>query len=192
MLKKVNILERKRNVYPKFVKTELLICEREGKEFFWETVSSHNSVHILVYNPDTKNIIVVKQVRVPVLSNDPTRNGEVIEACAGLIDKDTTIEQIAVEEVDEELGYSIRQDALVKVKVLKSGVGTAGGEAHTFIAKVTKEDKVSLGGGLESEDIEVVYIPYNEIENFFYGPDSEDTDATTLFLVNHFMRIMDI
>jgi len=165
-LKKVTIISKEDNKEPKFIKTMSVKAKREGgKEFYWEATKQMNSVHILVDNIETQEIILVKQVRIPVLLNDDSQNGEVIELCAGIIDKDCSLEQIAKEEVEEELGYDVPLENIISHKVFKSSVGTSGTNAYTYFCEVTEEMKVSEGGGIESEDIELIRIPYKKSLN---------------------------
>ncbi len=187
MLKKVNILEVSKNENPKYVKSQLVKAERDGQEFPWEMTVSHDSVHVLVYNVDTFELFFVKQVRIPVLVNDPSNDGHVVEACAGLIDKDIDIIEIAREEVLEELGYDIPVENLTEFKQIKSGVGHSGRTAHIFFAEVSERFKVSNGGGLDSEDIEVIRIPFDEVEDFFFNQNIH-TDGITMFLVTYWLR----
>lgn len=186
MLKKVEIVSVTPNDNPKFVKTEALACERDGVPFLWERIKSHDSVHVLVDNAETAEIIVVKQVRPPVLANDNSQNGEVVEACAGLVDKDANIQQIAKEEILEELGYDIPTEDVLLLKSLKSSVGTAGTNSHAFIARLDESMKVSDGGGIDGEDIEVVRIPYADVDTYFFESDIH-TDAITMFLVTYWL-----
>ena len=181
MLKKVKIKLIGENLTPRFAKTELVTAERDGVPFVWERIKSHDSVHVLVDNAETAEILVVKQVRVPVLCNDKSLNGEVIEACAGLVDKDTNIQQIAKEEILEELGYDVPTEEVLLLKSLKSSVGTAGTNSHAFIARVDETMKVSDGGGIDGEDIEVVRIPYEDVDAFFFDSDIH-TDAITMYV----------
>ena len=186
-MKKVEITSVEDNLNPKFIKTELLKCTRDGEPFFWERIKSHDSVHILVDNVETAELLFVKQVRVPVLANDDSKNGEIVEACAGLVDKDASIHQIAKEEILEELGYDVPTEDVLLLKSLKSSVGTAGTNSYAFIASVNESMKVSEGGGLDdSEDIEVIRIPYAEVDEYFFESDIH-TDAITMFLVTYWL-----
>jgi len=185
-MKKVKIVSVEDNENPKFVKTELVTAERDGIPFFWERIKSHDSVHVLIDNVQTGEIIVVEQVRVPVLCNDDSQDGRVTEACAGLVDKDADIIQIVKEEIEEECGYDTPLDNIQPLRVLKSSVGTAGTVSHTYIAEVTEDMKVSEGGGLESEDINVIRIPYDEVDEYFFESEKH-TDAVTMFLVTYWL-----
>jgi len=185
-MKTVVIKDIVENKSPKFVKTELVKAERDGEPFVWERIKSHDSVHVLIDNMESGEIIVVEQVRVPVLCNDDSQGGRVTEACAGLVDKNKDIKQIVKEEILEECGFDVPMDNIKFLKTLKSSVGTAGTESHTFIAEVTNDMQVSEGGGLAEEDINVVHIRYEDINDYFFNSDIH-TDAITMFLVTFWM-----
>lgn len=188
-MKEVKIISEETNTAPKFIKTKLVTCERDGEEFKWECVESHDSVHILVDNYETNELIYVKQVRIPVLVRDDSKQGQVIEACAGIVDKDLPLEKIAIEEVEEELGYSPKPENISFIKTLRTSVGSAGAKSHLFLAQVSEADKISNGGGLPEEDIEVVRIKYEDLEEELFFNDEIDTDAVTLFLTSYLVLI---
>ena len=187
MLKPVTIENVIPSYAPKFVKTELVEAKRDGKRFYWERIKSHDSVHVIVYNLTKREFLFVKQVRVPVLVNNPDTDGTVIEACAGLVDKEHTPQQIAKEEILEELGYDVHTPDVHFIKTLKSSVGTAGTNAHLFYAEVTEAEKVSEGGGLDTEDIEVVRVSVDEVEDFIF---EATTDAVTMFLTTFYLNLL--
>jgi UDP-sugar diphosphatase len=126
-------------------------------------------------------------VRVPVLVNNPDTDGAVVEACAGLVDKDTSTQQIAKEEILEELGYDVPLKKVEFIKTLKSSVGTAGTNSHLFYAEVVESERVSDGGGLDGEDIEVIRVPINDIEKFMA---KATTDAVTMFLTMYYINLI--
>jgi len=162
MLKIVDIAGISPNTTPKFIKTQLVTASRDGKLFPWEMIVSHDSVHVLVNSVDTGELLFVTQVRVPVLVNNPGTSGIILETCAGLVDKDIPLEEIAREEILEEMGYNTTND-IQFIKTLKSSVGTAGTNAHCFYVDVYDDEKVSEGGGLDGEDIEVHLVPLDEL-----------------------------
>lgn len=187
-MKKVKIISVEENKTPKFVKTNLIKAEREGEEITWESVKGHDSVHVIVDNTTTKEILLVKQVRIPVLVNDARNDGIVFEACAGLVDKDKSLLQIVQEEIVEELGYNAKIANISFIKTLKSSVGKIGSNSSMYFATVTEDEKVSDGGGIHGEDIEVVRIPYDEVEAWMFEEKSGiDTDAATMFLMMYWV-----
>jgi UDP-sugar diphosphatase len=185
-MKNVKITGIYENRNPRFVKTKLVSAERDGKCFSWEIIEAHDSVHVLVDNTETKELLFVSQVRVPVLINNSDSFGITIEACAGLVDKNKSLVEIAQEEVFEEVGYSIDTDDFVFIRDLRSNVGQSGSKSSCFYVPVTEADRVNDGGGLDDEDIEVVRVPYEELETFLFN--APNIDAMTMFLSYFWMN----
>lgn len=186
-LKKVEIISVEPNDNPKFIKTQKIVARRDGNEFIWEMAKTHDSVHVLVDNVDSGELLLVAQVRIPVLVNDPSMGGVVVEACAGLVDKEKSLYEIVQEEIEEELGYKVPITSIDYIRTVKSGVGRSGGNCHLYYARVTHTQRVSDGGGLDGEDIAVVRIPYGEVQDFMFAKDTV-TDTTTLFLLSNWLN----
>lgn len=186
-MKKVTILYEEDNLNPKFISTRKITFKREGEDSIrnWEIVKSHNTVHILVDNIETEELLLVKQVRIPVLNKSPETEGICYEMCAGIVDKDIPIIKIAEEEILEEIGYQVKPENISLIKKAKSGLGSSGNDCYYFSAKVTESDKVNEGGGLDSEDIEVVKIKYKNVEKFTFS--DIITDSTTMFLLTYWL-----
>jgi 8-oxo-dGTP pyrophosphatase MutT (NUDIX family) len=88
-------------------------------------------------------------------------NGYVIEFPAGLNEKEGTLEEAARRELLEETGYYAKDMIYLTEGPLSSG---ASGEVLTaFLAKGLEFR--GLGGHDETEDIEVLKIPINELFN---------------------------
>ncbi len=185
----ITVFEITENTKPFYLKTRAVqFCfnDKPDKKFTWELLDSHDTVHIIVDNVETKEILLVKQRRIPVLLKDKTQDGFCIEACAGLIDKEGKSPLIiAQEEIEEELGYYVDEYRIKLVKQAKSGLGSSGNDIYYYSAEVTEKDKVSNGGGTENESIEVYRLKYEDIPSFI---DSDfHTDSTTLFLLTNWL-----
>ena len=61
---------------------------------------------VLLYHKEKESFLFVKQFRVPVYLNDKNIT-YTYELCAGLVDKNMTLEEIVSEEIDEECGYKV-------------------------------------------------------------------------------------
>lgn len=184
MLKHVKITNLSTLEKPKFLNTQHVVFTRDGEPNTWEMVKQHDSVHVIVQNTDSYEILLVKQVRIPVLVNNRDTDGAVIECCAGIIDGyagSTPSEQarcIARDEVRQELGYEITEYMLEHIQTFHASVGTAGSTSHAYYAEVT--DDMFIGQDLsDNEDIEVIRIPVDELELYIRNA---RTDAVTLFL----------
>lgn len=93
----------------------------------------------------------------------PPSLGVTVELCAGIVDKDKTLVEIAAEEVHEECGYLVPVDRIETVLTYRSGVGTSGSSQTMFYCEVTDADLSSSGGGgVDGEVIEVVEYSMEE------------------------------
>lgn len=150
----------------KFINTSLATYEQNGMKKSWEIVQAHDSVAILIYHKEKDAFVLVKQFRPAVyLNND---DGVTVELCAGIVDKDLFLEQIAKEEIEEECGFDVSLDSIEKITSFHTSVGFAGSKQTLYYAQVDESMKVSEGGGIDHEMIEVVYLPLKEAKALIY------------------------
>lgn len=151
----------------KYIQIKRMSYIENGIQKTWDIVSSHDSVSILIYNKDNNSIVLVKQFRPAVFLRN--NDGYMYELCAGLVDKENkTIEQIAIEEIYEECGYKVSE--LSKIAEFYSSVGTSGSKQSVFYVEVSNNDKVSIGGGIDNEYIEIVEIPIKNMRDILQKP----------------------
>ncbi|HIP50755.1 MAG TPA: NUDIX domain-containing protein [Campylobacterales bacterium] len=153
-------------VKPNFVKAALVTYKQNGIKKSWEIIESHNSVAILIYHKERESFVLVKQFRPPVYH----RNGDgmTIELCAGLIDKEKSLAQIAKEEIEEECGFCVPLENIERITKVLSAVGTSGSEQVIYYAEVDESLRVSAGGGIADEQIEVIEVPVKEAKEFMH------------------------
>jgi len=156
-------------VDPKFIATSLARYEQNGIAKSWEIVQAHDSVSVLIYHREFKSFILVKQFRPAVYVNN--RDGMSIELCAGIVDKDISLQRIAQEEIEEECGYAVSLENIQKITSFYTSVGFAGSKQTLYYAEVDESMKVSEGGGVDGELIEVISLPFEEAETFIYDED---------------------
>ncbi|MEO7800370.1 MAG: NUDIX domain-containing protein [Ginsengibacter sp.] len=72
-----------------------------------EAYDRGNGATILLYNKAQKTVILTRQFRLPTFING-NKTGMLIEACAGLLDKDNA-EDCIKREAEEETGYQIQR-----------------------------------------------------------------------------------
>ena len=149
---------------PKFVKTSLMRFELDGAERTWELAEVHDSVAILIYHEERESFVLVKQFRPPVYLKN--QEGYTYEMCAGICDKDLPTREIAREEILEECGYDVPSESIERITSFFSAVGFAGSKQELFFARVTESMRVSSGGGIDEESIEVVEVPLKEARAF--------------------------
>ena len=166
---------------PKFITTSLATYQQNGITKSWEVVEAHDSVAILIYHKTKDAFVLVQQFRPAVYLNNNL--GLTIELCAGIVDKNLSLKHIAVEEIEEECGYSITVDQLEKITSFYTSVGFAGSKQMLYYAEVDESMKVSEGGGVDDEQIEVIYLPTVEAKSFIF----DETIAKTPGLMYAFM-----
>lgn len=106
----LKVSELKESNYIKPLKVNFTL---NGAKKSWEAVRSHDSVSVLLYHKEKESFLLVKQFRVPVYLNDKNIT-YTYELCAGLVDKNMTLEEIVSEEIDEECGYKVDKKDIKK------------------------------------------------------------------------------
>lgn len=147
-----------------FVKPKRMQYLQNDIPKIWDMVEVHDSVAILLYHEERDTFIVVKQFRPPVyLKND---DGYTYELCAGIVDKEKSLVEIAHEEILEECGFHVPLELIERVTSFYTAVGFAGSVQTLYSARVNESMRVSDGGGVDVEMIEVVEIPISEAKAF--------------------------
>ncbi|MAZ29471.1 MAG: GDP-mannose pyrophosphatase NudK [Cytophagaceae bacterium] len=158
----------------------------QKKDGTWETQEREaydrgNGATILLYNPRKKTVILIKQFRLPTYVNG-NESGMLIEACAGLLDKDNA-EDCIRKETEEETGYKIEKVSKIFEAYMSPGSVTE--IVHFFIAEYTGDMKIGEGGGLaeEQENIEVLELDFKKaLEMIRTG---EIKDGKTIMLLQY-------
>ena len=146
-----------------------------------EAYDRGNGATILLYNKALKTVILTRQFRLPTYING-NQSGFLIEACAGLLDKDNP-EDCIRRETEEETGYKVTDVRKIYEAYMSPGSVTE--ILYFFIAEYSKEMKVAEGGGAahEEENIEVLEVSFdNAIEMMSNG---EIKDAKTIMLLQY-------
>lgn len=154
-----------------------MMYSQNGVSKIWDLVKSHGSVAVIIFNISRNVLICVKQFRPGVYLNsipdcdktDPINTskyppdlGLTLEFCAGIIDKNKSLEEIAAEEVLEECGYQVNPSNLEKIQTFRCSVGISGDFQTLYYVEVDDSMKVSEGGGVDAELIEVVELSLDE------------------------------
>lgn len=168
----------------RFIKPLRLHYKQDGEDKDWDIIHSHDSVSIMLYERDLEAFVIVKQFRPAVYMRN--HNGYIYELCAGLVDKPKkSLEEIAIEEVFEECGYEIPVSRLQFVNSFYNSVGISGARQTIYLAEVSKEDKHALGGGIDGEKIEVLYLKASKALDFVRDEDYHKTPSLA-FAINYF------
>ena len=165
----IKIKEIKEKCKGRFLSLKEVFYEYKGKNKRWEVCSSMDSVSCLIYDKDKDALVFVKQFRLPVYLKNS--DGFTYELCAGLCDKNLCSVDTIREEIFEEVGYKVENEKIEFITSTWASVGSNAARQEVFYVEVSQKEKVNEGGGLEDEDIEVVYIPIKEIEKFLFNED---------------------
>src|SRR6195952_5227303 len=160
MIKNVNILQTEilsKNWYTlKKISYEYVQSDGKRMKQVREVYDRGNGATILLYNTAAKTVILTRQFRLPTFING-NPDGMLIEACAGLLDKDNP-EDCIRRETEEETGYKITDVRKIFEAYMSPGSVTE--ILYFFVAEYSKAMKINEGGGLEeeSESIEVLEL----------------------------------
>ncbi|XP_023936297.1 uridine diphosphate glucose pyrophosphatase NUDT14 [Bicyclus anynana] len=176
---------------------------QNGMEKTWDLLEVHDSVAIIVFNVSRNVMVFVKQFRPAIYYNRippqdrqnsidtkkyPAELGIALEMCAGIIDKQKPVEEIAKEEVLEECGYDIPLEKLQRITSYRSGVGVQGALQTLFYCEVTDNMKTEQGGGIDDEIIEVVEKTIPEVEAMVRSPGPISSPPSCLFALMWFLH----
>ena len=158
-----------------YIKAKRYSYEKNGKKHTWDFIESLDSVSVLLYHKERQGFIFVRQFRVPLWDYQMRHNvklpqgemGYSVELCSGLVDKNLSVEDIAKEECLEELGYM--PHFIEKIGEFYSGFGSGASKQSLFYAEVVESDKKGLGGGVDDEEIESVFVKVADFEDFCKG-----------------------
>ena len=146
-----------------------------------EAYDRGNGATILLYNKNSKTVILTKQFRLPTYING-NDDGMMIEACAGLLDKDNP-EDCMKRETEEKLGYEISD--VKKVFEVYMSPGSVTEILYFFIAEYSKLMKINNGGGLEEEQEEIEVLELGIEKALGMIDTGEIKDAKTIMLLQH-------
>lgn len=151
----------------------------EVKTHSRETYDRGNGATILLYNKQQQTVVLTRQFRLPTFVNG-NETGFLIETCAGLLDLDNAEDAIR-RETEEETGYKIKDVRKIFEAYMSPGSVTE--ILHFFVAEYTREMKESEGGGVDSEDIEV--LEYNFQRAVKMIETGEIKDGKTIMLLQY-------
>ena len=161
MIKSINDL-----INPKYIKPLEIIYEQNGKIKKWEAIKAHDSVAVLIFHKGKNSFVLVKQFR-PALYFQHSLTFS-YELCAGIVDKEKSLKEIAKEEILEETGFDVDLDKIQKITSFYTSVGFAGSKQTLYYCEVDEECKIHNGGGIDEEEIEVVYLPISKAKEFMF------------------------
>ena len=117
-----------------------------------------DSAAALLFNRETQKILLVNQFRYPTYEKGP---GWLYEVVAGMIDENEQPEESIRREIREEIGYEANE--LTHIATFYVSPGGTSERIILFYGEVSNAGRVSAGGGLASEDIQVVELALSEL-----------------------------
>lgn len=146
-----------------------------------EAYDRGNGATILLYNKEHNTVILTRQFRIPTFVNG-NESGMLIEACAGLLDKDNP-EDCIKRETEEETGYKVTE--IRKIFEAYMSPGSVTEIVYFFVAEYSKQMKISEGGGVENEEenIEVLEISIDQAMKMIETGDIKD--GKTIMLLQY-------
>lgn len=160
--------------------------EFQKKDGSWHTHNREaydrgNGATILLYNKANGTVILTRQFRLPTFING-NADGMLIEACAGLLDKDNP-EDCIKRETEEETGYKV--SSVRKIFEAYMSPGSVTEILYFFVAEYSKEMKVHEGGGVEheQENIEVMEMKLEDAVKMIAT--GEIKDGKTIMLLQY-------
>jgi ADP-ribose pyrophosphatase len=181
------IIKNSERVYDNIFSVDKVILQHEkfdgsmGKEIVRLNFNRGNTVAILLYNPETQSVILVKQFRYPAyVDNGP---GWPIECVAGIVDNGEIA--VAKKEVLEETGFKVEK--LIYLTQIYPSPGGCSEKITLYLAYVDEDDKVKEGNhmGVGNEDICVVTVPLSKALDMVKS--GEICDAKTIISL-YFLR----
>lgn len=186
-----------------YMKPYTMHFTQNGTKRTWDLLTVHDSVAILIYNISRNVLIFVKQFRPAVyvgtipeedrklnvdidVKKYPADLGITVELCAGIVDKNLSVEEIAKEEILEECGYDVPVTSLEKIGSYRSGVGTSASLQVAFYCEVTDDMKVSQGGGVGDEIIDVIEMSVDDIKKYI-NQDNVKSPPSFMFAIYWFL-----
>lgn len=156
------------------------------KDGTWQTQNREaydrgNGAAILLYNTTLKTVILIRQFRMPTFING-NDSGMLIEACAGLLDRDNA-EDCIKRETEEETGYKINH--VKKIFEAYMSPGSVTEMLYFFIAEYSLDMKVNDGGGIahEQEEMDVLEIQIDDALQMIET--GEINDGKTIMLLQY-------
>jgi len=135
---------------------------------------------ILLYNRKKGTVVLVRQFRLATFMSGNS-DGMLIEACAGQIDGNESPEQSIIRETKEETGFVISNVEPVFEAYMSPGAVTE--KLYFFLAEYDTSDRLTVGGGIDEEEIEVLELPLSQALEMIRA--KTIIDAKTIMLLQH-------
>jgi nudix-type nucleoside diphosphatase (YffH/AdpP family) len=120
-----------------------------GKTYSRARLNRRDAAAVLLVNTESNRVILTSQFRYSIVAKT---NKNILEIVAGVIDDGEDPQVAAIREAEEETGYRIRKGNITPLLTCFASPGYSSERYNIFFATVVNSDRVSQGGGLESEN----------------------------------------
>jgi len=157
-------IENEREIFNDIFVVEDATIHFKKSHFRRLRIKKQAAVAGLVLNTDTNKFILTSQFRYPIAEQHPE---PFLEILAGVIDENELPDVAAIREAEEEIGYKIKPSNLQFLYSCYPTPGYSSELFYLYFATVSDADKVSNGGGLQSEheNIELVELEKGDFYN---------------------------
>lgn len=145
-----------------------------------ETYDRGNGATILLYEPERRTVILIRQFRYPAFVNG--HDDLLIETPAGLLDTADPETRIRAE-AEEETGIRVREVRPIFDAFMSPGSVTE--LLHFFVGEYRESDQVSLGGGNEAEGEDIAVMEVDIDEAIAMIGTGEIRDGKTIMLLQY-------
>ncbi|PDW33941.1 NUDIX hydrolase [Helicobacter pylori] len=180
-----------------FIELKRMHYNEENTKKTWDIIKSLDSVAVLLYEKESDCFVIVKQFRPAIYARHfhfkHEIDGYTYELCAGLVDKaNKSLEEIACEEALEECGYQISPKNLETIGQFYSATGLSGSLQTLYYAEVRANLRVSKGGGIDTEKIEVLFLERSKAFDFVMDFQYAKTTGLSLAILWHLKKFKNI
>ncbi len=157
------------------------------KDNSWKRVSREsydrgNGTGVLLYNIEKSTVILTRQFRMPIYEKNPNEAMS-IEVCAGAIDNNDSPESTIIREVEEEVGYRVKQVEKVMEAYMSPGALTE--KMFLYVAPYSDAMKVNEGGGVAGEHEEIEVLEMSLLKAIKMMQSGDIRDAKTIMLLQY-------
>ncbi|WQY70739.1 NUDIX hydrolase [Helicobacter pylori] len=180
-----------------FIELKRMHYNEENTKKTWDIIKSLDSVAVLLYEKESDCFVIVKQFRPAIYARHfhfkHEIDGYTYELCAGLVDKaNKSLEEIACEEALEECGYQISPKNLETIGQFYSATGLSGSLQTLYYAEVYADLRVSKGGGIDAEKIEVLFLERSKAFDFVMDFQYAKTTGLSLAILWHLKKFKNV
>ncbi|MDF2436884.1 MAG: hydrolase [Bacteroidota bacterium] len=160
-------------VFDDILKIEKANISAGEKHYSRLRINRQEAATVLVFNTDTKKVILTKQYRYAI--HDKVSE-PIYETLAGKVDAGESPMEAAIRETEEEIGYKVPKENMKLLASCFASPGYTSEKFYVFYATVSTKDKVNDGGGLkeENENIQVIEMEVAEFKELVLNGKIED------------------